>query len=291
MIDRDRRTGRLLAAPLLVATTLLVLMPAIVTFVFAFAKYDGLSEIRWIGFGNFVTLWNDPLFWMSLKNSFYIAATGVPLRIAVALGLALLLSTPRFGVSTARTSVFLPSVIPDISYALLWMWMLNPIYGPIAYIVSGLGLPGKEMLFTPFGARFSIVFMSLFQIGEIYIVLLATRRELPHELYELCRMEGASALWVFKRVTLPLMLPTIVFLTARDVAWSLQSTFVPSLVITKGGPNFATLFLPLYIYQNGFEYMRLGLASAMTTVMFLLTGLMIFVQVRVLRFRKGLFDL
>lgn len=291
MIGREQRTGLLLASPLLVATTLLVLMPAIVTFIFAFAKYDGLSEIRWVGFGNFIALWNDPLFWMSLKNSFYIAVTGVPLRIAVALGLALLLSTERFGVSTARTTVFMPSVIPDISYALLWMWMLNPIYGPIAYLVSALGLPGKEMLFTPFGARFSIVLMSLFQIGEIYIVLLATRRELPHELYELCRIEGASALWVFKRVTLPLMLPTIVFLTARDVAWSLQSTFVPSLVITKGGPNFATLFLPLYIYQNGFEYMRLGYASAMTTAMFILTGLMILVQASVLKFRRAVVDL
>ena len=291
MIGRQQRTGLLLASPLLVATALLVLMPAIVTFIFAFAKYDGLSEIRWVGVDNFVTLWNDPLFWTSLKNSFYIAVTGVPLRIAVALGLALLLSNERFGVSTARTTVFMPSVIPDISYALLWMWMLNPIYGPISYLVSALGLPGKEMLFTPFGARFSIVFMSLFQIGEIYIVLLATRRELPHELYELCRLEGASATWIFKRVTLPLMLPTIVFLTARDVAWSLQSTFVPSLVITKGGPNFATLFLPLYIYQNGFEYMRLGYASAMTTAMFLLTGAMILVQASVLKFRRAMIDL
>lgn len=277
--------------PLLVSTTILVLIPTVVTFVFAFTNFDGLSQIKWVGFANFSKLWGDPLFWTSLKNSFYIAAFGVPLRIAIALFLALLLTPERAGASTARSSAFLPSVIPDISYALLWLWMLNPIYGPVAYLISALGLPGDQLLLTPFGARFSIVFMSLFQIGEIYIVLLAARRELPHELYELCTLEGTSAVWTFKRVTLPLLIPTIVFLTARDVAWSLQSTFVPSLVITKGGPNFATLFLPLYIYQNGFEYMRLGLASAMTTVMFVLTGLMILVQVRVLRFRKGLFDL
>ncbi|MBK6722754.1 MAG: sugar ABC transporter permease [Pyrinomonadaceae bacterium] len=291
MFRQEHRTGLMLAMPLLVSTTILVLIPTLVTFIFAFTNFDGLSQIKWVGFSNFSKIWGDTLFWTSLKNSFYIAAVGVPLRITIALFLALLLTPERTGVGAARSSAFLPTVIPDISYALLWLWMLNPIYGPVAYLISALGLPGDQLLLTPFGARFSIVFMSLFQIGEIYIVLLAARRELPHELYELCTIEGTSAFWTFKRLTLPLLMPTIVFLTARDVAWSLQSTFVPSLVITKGGPNFATLFLPLYIYQNGFEYMRLGLASAMTTVMFLLTGLMIFVQVRVLRFRKGLFDL
>ena len=96
-------------------------------------------------------------------------------------------------------------------------------------------------------------------------------------------MEGVSAFWTFRNVTLPLLIPTIIFLGARDVAWSFQATFVPALVITKGGPNFATLFLPLYIYQNGFEYLRFGYASAMTVAMFILTGLLVGIQVAVLR--------
>ena len=291
MISREQRAGVWLSMPLVIATTLLVLIPALVTFVFAFTDYDGLSTLRWNNYANFSKLWKDPLFWTSLKNSFYIAAIGVPLRIALALFIALLLSPDRRGSVTARTSVFLPTVVPDISYALLWLWVLNPSFGPLALLLTALGLPGDQLLLTPWGARFSLIFMSLFQIGELYIILLAARRELPHELYELCTIEGTSALWTFRRVTLPLVMPTIVFLSARDVAWSLQSTFVPSLIITKGGPNFATLFLPLYIYQNGFEYLRLGYASAMTTVMFVLTGLMIYVQTRVLRYRKGIFDL
>lgn len=290
MISREQRAGIWLALPLLVATTILVLIPTIVTFVFAFADYDGLSSLRWNDYANFYKLWNDPLFWISLKNSFLIAGIGVPLRIALALFIALLLSPERTGAVTARTAVFMPTVVPDISYALLWLWMLNPVYGPVATLLSAVGLPGDQLFLTPWGARSSIIFMSLFQIGEVYLILLAARRELPHELYELCTIEGTSAFWTFRRVTLPLMMPTIVFLTARDVAWSLQSTFVPSLVITKGGPNYATLFLPLYIYQNGFEYLRLGYASAMTSVMFLLTGLMIYVQTRVLRFKQGFLD-
>ena len=125
--------------------------------------------------------------------------------------------------------------------------------------------------------------MGLFQIGELYIVLLAARRELPAELYELCAMEGVSAFWTFRNVTLPLLIPTIIFLGARDVAWSFQATFIPALVITKGGPEFATLFLPLYIYQNGFEYLRFGYASAMTVAMFILTGLLVGIQIALLR--------
>jgi multiple sugar transport system permease protein len=117
----------------------------------------------------------------------------------------------------------------------------------------------------------------------VYVVLLAARRELPGELYELCEMEGVSPWWVFRKVTLPMLLPTLVFLAARDVAWSLQFSFVPALVITQGGPNFATLFLPLYVYQNGFEYLRFGYAAALSVAMFALTAAMVWVQWRVLK--------
>lgn len=273
----------LLAAPLLIATFLLVLAPAVVAFVFAFMEYDALSAPRFTGLTNFRQLWNDPLFWTSVTNSFYIVAASVPLRLALALALALLLMPQRRMAHTARVAAFLPSVVPDIAYALLWLWMLNPFYGPLGIALQSIGFDRLNLLLSPWGARFSIVLMGLFQIGEVYIVLLAARRELPGELYELCVMEGVSPFWTFRKVTLPLLLPTIIFLGARDVAWCFQSTFVPALVITKGGPDFATLFLPLYIYQNGFEYLRFGYASGMTVAMFILTILMVGAQIGVLQ--------
>ncbi len=273
----------LLAAPLLAATALLVLGPTVVTLAIAFTEYDALSGARFNGLDNFRQLWGDGLFWKSLLNSAYIAGIGVPLRLALALALALLLAPPRFGARTARATAYLPSVVPDIAYALLWLWLLNPIYGPLGLALRAAGLPSEEWLLSPWGARLSLVFMSLFQIGEVYVVLLAARRELPGELYELCALEGVTPAWTFWKVTLPLLLPTLVFLAARDVAWSLQSSFVPALVITKGGPSFATLFLPLYIYQNGFEYLKFGYASAMTLAMFGLTAAMVWVQWLVLR--------
>ncbi len=273
----------LLAAPLLLATVLLVLGPALVTLVMAFTEYDALSPARANGIDNWTRLWNDSLFWKSLWNSTLIATISVPLRLGIALGLALLLMQQRFGVKSARAIAYLPSVVPDIAYALLWLWILNPIYGPLGLALRAVGLPSEEWLMSPWGARGSIILLSLFQIGEVYVVLLAARRELPGELYELCAIESVSPWYVFRRVTLPLLLPALLFLAARDVALSLQSSFVPALVITKGGPNFATMFLPLYVYQNAFEYLRFGYAAAMSVAMFVLTAAMVGVQWLLLR--------
>jgi multiple sugar transport system permease protein len=287
MTRSDARGALWLAAPLLVSATFLVLLPLLATLVLAFTDYDALSEPRLSGWSNLQQLWADPMFWKSLQNSTLIAGISSPLRLVVALGLALLLMPQRRGVGTVRALAYLPTVVPDIAYALLWLWLLNPIYGPLALGLRAMGLPADEWLLSPWGARLSIVLLGLFQVGELYVVLLAARRELPAELYELCEMEGAPPLYIFRRVTLPLLAPTLVFLAARDVAWSLQSSFVPALVITKGGPMQATLFLPLYAYQNGFEYFRFGYAATISMAMFVLTAAMVAVQWWVLRRGHG----
>lgn len=272
-----------LAMPLLLATFALVLLPLLTTVLMSFTHYDALGHASYAGWENFAKLWRDKLFWKSLWNSAVVASFSVPLRLAIALALALWLLPKQFGARTARTTVYLPSVIPDVAYALLWLWILNPIYGPLGLFLRAIGLPAEEMMMSSWGSRGAIVLLSLFQIGEVFLVLMAARRELPSEIYEAAAMEGASALTVFRRITLPLLLPALLFLAARDVAISLQTSFVPALVITKGGPNFSTLFLPLYVYQNAFEYLRFGYAAALSLAMLLLTGAMISVQVWIIR--------
>lgn len=270
--------------PLLFATFALVLLPLLTTFAMSMTHYDALGDATLAGWDNFTRLWADKLFWKSLWNSFVVAFFSVPMRIAIALALALWLFPRQFGVRTARTMIYLPSVVPDVAYALLWLWILNPIYGPLGLFLRGIGLPAEDWMASAWGARGAIILLTLFQIGEIHLVLMAARRELPSEIYEAAAMEGASAFTVFARVTLPLMLPALVFLAARDIAISLQTSFVPALVITKGGPNFSTLFLPLYVYQNAFEYLRFGYAAALSLAMLLLTGAMIGVQAWILRY-------
>jgi multiple sugar transport system permease protein len=265
---------RKLALPFLLGVVLLVVAPLLMTVVLAFTEYDALSPPRMVSWANFDRMFGDPLFWSSLRSSILLAVIAVPLRLLLALCLALLLAAPGKGVRAARTAAYLPSVVPESAYALLWLCLLNPLYGPFGLMLQSLGV-GGDLLLTPWGAQLSIAAMLVFQIGEIYVVLLAARRELPAELYELCAMEGASRLFVFRRLTLPMLAPTLLFLAARDAAWSLQASFVPSLIVTHGGPRYATTYLSLYAYQNAFEYLRLGYASALTLAMLVITALMV----------------
>jgi multiple sugar transport system permease protein len=274
-------------APVLTGSVLLVAIPALLTVALAFTHYDGLSTPQPAGLDNFRAAAADPLFRIALRNSLIFAAMAVPLRLLVALGTALLLSPPRRGITGARTAAALPTFVPDIAYAIAWVWILNPLYGPLAGVLRAAGLPGTEWMLSAWGARSGIVLMSLFQVAEALVIIIAVRNEIPSELYELSALEGASRWHVFRRVTLPLLTPTLILLAARDVAFSLQTSFVPGLVVTGGGPKYATLFLPLYTYENAFGFLRFGYAGAMTLVMFVVTAAMVAVQVLAVRRWRG----
>jgi multiple sugar transport system permease protein len=231
-------------------------------------------------------------------NSLVFAAIAVPLRLLVALGLALLLHRRAPVVGTARTSAALPTAVPEIAYGLLWLWLLNPLYGPINQLLrlggeNGLTVLGRtppQWLTDPTDARAAIILMSAFTIGETFIILVATRRALPPEVYELAAVEDATGWDVFRRVTLPLMGPVLVLLALRDTIQSLQFSFVPALVVTDGGPPpYATTYLPLFVYRNAFEYLRYGYAAAATLVMLALTLIAVALQWRLIRRYRGLY--
>jgi multiple sugar transport system permease protein len=193
----------------------------------------------------------------------------VPLRLAVATGFALLLHARFRGAGAARTAVFSPSVIPDTAYALVWLFLLNPLYGPVNALLGAVGI-GPVSWFSDGDAAFAaIVLMLAFTVGESFIVALAARQELPGELYAVARLEGAGAWYVLRVVTLPLMAPVLLLLATRDVAVSLQATFTSVYLLTDGGPDRATLFLPIYSFDKGFEQFQYGYASAMMLLAFL----------------------
>ncbi len=282
----------LLLAPYLVGLGALIALPAVATFGLALTDWDLIGPAGFVGLENFRELWDDAVFERALRNSLQFAVVGVPLRLVAALALALLLHRRFRGVLAARSSVVVPTVMPEIAYGLLWIWLLNPLYGPINLLLDVGGDPERTVwggrlpawLTDPDHARMGIVLMALFTIGEGFVVLLVTRRLIPQELYELAAVEGASALDVFRRLTLPLMAPMLILLFCRDTIYSLQATFVPALVVTDGGPvPYATTYLPLFVYTNAFEYLRYGYAAAATVVMFGLTAAIVLVQWRVLR--------
>jgi len=290
--DWEHRALGLMLAPYVLGIVALVLIPFLVTIVMAFADYDLVRAPSWVGLDNFVELADDPIFRAALSNSLLFAAIAVPLRLVIALGLALLLHRRAAAVGTARTAAMLPYAVPEIAYGLLWLWLLNPLYGPINQLlrVGGengatvLGRTPPQWLTDPVDARAAIILMSLFTIGETFVILLATRRALPGEVYELAAIEDATGWDVVRRVTLPLMAPVLVLLLLRDAILSLQISFVPALVVTDGGPPpYSTTYLSLFVYRNAFEYLRYGYAAAATAVMLLLTLAAVALQWRLVR--------
>jgi multiple sugar transport system permease protein len=282
--DRERRHLALMLAPYLLGIAVLIAFPAIVTFALALSEYDLIRSPRFIGLDNFRELADDEVFRIALRNSLMFMAFAVPLRLAGALALALLFHRRYRGVAAYRTAGYLPSVVPDVAYALLWLWIFNPLYGPLNLALEALGGPTPRWMTDPRAAQWAIIVMSLFLIGEGFLVALATRQSLPRELYEIAELESVKPWYVFGRVTLPLMAPTLLLLLFRDTIFSFQASFVPALIVTEGGPPpYATTYLPLFVYQNAFEYLRYGYAAAATLAMFLVTAVIVYVQYRIVR--------
>ncbi len=263
-----------LAAPYLLGSLLLVLVPLGLAAALAFTDYFGFRPPRFTGADNLVRLAGDRAFWDAVGISALVAVVVVPLRLALAVGAALLLSRRR-GARTAvgRAAAYLPSVIPDAAWALLWLWILNPLYGPLPALLGALGVPDPGFLTTPWGARLGLVMVMAFQVGEAFVVALAARLAIPPRLHEAIAIEGGSPWFAMTRVTLPLMAPIVLVLAVRDVVVVVQNAFVPTLLVTGGGPANATLTAPLLIYRRAFEYGELGYASTLSVTLLVLTGL------------------
>jgi multiple sugar transport system permease protein len=289
----ERRQLALMLAPYVLGLAILVGLPGIVTFGLSFFEYDLIRSPSFAGLDNFRELVGDDVFRIAVQNSLVFAAIAVPLRLVAALGLALLLHRRFRAVGLHRSSAALPTVVPDVAYGLLWLWLFNPLYGPINLLIEWGGnaqetlwwnLPSPQWLTHPNDARAAIILMSLFTIGEGFVVLLATRQTLPRELYEQAEVEDADWLFVFWRLTLPLMTPVLLLLLARDTILSFQTTFVPALIVTQGGPpEYSTTYVPLFVYRTAFEYLRYGYAAAATLTMFALTAAIVYVQWLIIR--------
>jgi multiple sugar transport system permease protein len=282
----------LMLAPYLIGLTLLIGLPALLGLPLAFTNYNTIQPPEYIGIANFVELARDEIFRLSVFNSLVYVALAVPLRLLGALAAGLLLYRPLRGGAGYRAAFYLPTIVPDVAWALLWLWLLNPIYGPVNQFLALAGIPGPAWLIEEWGARFAIIFMMIWQIGEGLVICLAARADVPGEVLEQSAVDGAAPWQSMIRITLPLMAPVLLILLFRDTIYSLQANFVPALIVGRGGgPNYATTFIPMYIYTTAFDYLRFGYATAMTWSLYALTALIIFLQYRVaLRWRQGFRD-
>ncbi len=261
----------------------MVAVPTVAAVGLAFTEYSAIQPPEFNGLDNFRRLVSDSFFWKALGNSLIFVALFVPLRVGGAVGAALLLHRRSKAAAFGRPIAYLPTVMPDVAYALLWLWLLNPIYGPIATLFQDVGLPSPEFLTDEWTTRIAIAVMGAFQIGEGLVVALAARRALPPSIYEAASVDGATPWFTLTRVTLPLMAPVLMLLAFRDLVVSFQLNFVPALIVTEGGPRLATTFIPVYVYRAAFTYFRFGYAAAMSMFLFGMTALIVFVQYRLMK--------
>lgn len=265
----------LLLTPFLAGAFLLIGLPALITFALAFTRYDALTAPVWVGLENFLAIFRRELFWIAVRNSLLFAAIAAPLQVLGALLLALLLHPARRGVQVYRSSIYLTTVLPDVAYALIGLWLLNPLYGPINQVLGWFGAPQPGWLVDPATALPALAVMAALRVGEGMLLLIAARQALPAATYHAATLDGAGRWQGFRHITLPLLTPWLLLLLVRDVVIGAHNAFTPVYIMTGGGPGYATTLLPFLIYEEAFGHLRIGQAAAMMTVMFALIGLLI----------------
>lgn len=266
---------QLLLVPYVAGIVILVLVPAFLSFALAFFHYDGLSPPQWSGALNFTLAYTEELFQLSVENSLALVILPVPLRVLGAFLMARLMQRGGRLLSWFRATVYLPSVIPIAAYALAWLWILNPLYGPLNQLLQAVGIAGPAWLAEPIWAKPALVLMSLWQIGEGFLVSLAVLQDLPLEIEDAARIDGAGAWGILRYVALPLAAPILLLLMFRDAILTFQESFVSIMLMTQGGPYYATYTLPLFVYEQAFDLLSFGTASAALWVMYLLTGFIV----------------
>ncbi len=266
-------------APAVLGLLLFSLGPMVASLLLSFTQYDVVSSPSWIGLRNYQDLIHDDLFWQALKVTSIYSAVSVPANLALALLLAVLLNRRFRGVYLFRTVYYLPTVISGVAVAMLWRWMFNADYGIINLILGKLGIQGPEWLTSERWALPALIITSLWGVGGTMLIYLAGLQGIPVELYEAAEIDGAGAWGKFRHVTLPLISHVTFFNLVLGVIGSLQ-VFAEAYVLTGGGPNNATLLLSIYLYNNAFQYLKMGYASAIAWVMFVIVLLLTLLVLR-----------
>lgn len=256
----------LFIAPVCIGLLVFTIGPILASLYFSFTEYNIIRAPKWVGLGKFHDLIRDELFWQSLKVTSLYVLMHLPISLVLALGIALLMNQKVRGIIFFRTVYYLPSVVSGVAVALLWMWIFNPEFGILNTLLAMVGIQGPAWLFDEHWSLPAIALMSLWGVGGSMLIYLAGLQGIPSELYEAAEIDGASRWRRFWFITLPLLSTVILFNLVMGLIASFQE-FTPAYVMTSGGPNFSTLFYNYYLYENAFEYLYMGYASAMAWVL------------------------
>ena len=256
-------------APAILGMLLFSIGPMIASFLLSFTQYDMLTAPSWIGTQNYRQLIHDDLFLKSLRITAVYSLVTVPLILVLSFILATMLNQKIRGMSFFRSLYYLPTVMSGVAVAMLWRWMFNKQYGLVNTILGKLGISGPAWFLSETWALPALIVTGLWTFGGTTLIYLAGLQGVPKELYEAAEVDGASRLRQHRHITLPMISNVTFFNLVMGVIGSLQ-VFAEPYVLTGGGPNNSTLLLPLYLYRNAFQYLKMGYASAIAWVSFVI---------------------
>ncbi len=272
--------GYAFAAPWLVGFFVFTLGPFFSSIWYSLHQWDMVTEMKFIGLFNYTRIFQNDIFWKSVQVTITYVVMSLPASLTLAMILAILVNQQNPLMMFFRGVFFLPSVTSGVAVAVLWRWLFNPEFGLINYALSWFDIQGPMWLASERWALPAIAIMSLWGVGSTMLIYLAGLQSVPQHLYEAAEIDGAGLMQRFWRVTLPMMSPTIFFTLIMGMIGALQ-VFTQAYVMTRGGPNFATYFYVLNLYEEAFVKFRMGYASAMAWILFVAVLVVTLLQFRI----------
>ena len=280
-MKRETRTALLFASPWFVGFALFLAYPVAASLYYSMCDYSVLRPPVWIGTVNFRNLFKDEVFWISLKNTAVYAGMALPLGMVTAVILALLLNTKVRGMTVYRTIFFLPSLVPTIPLAVLWLWVFNGEHGILNEVLRRVGLPAPNWLSDTAWSKPALALMALWGAGNAMVIYLAGLQDVPTEMYEAAELDGAGWWARTRNVTLPFLSPVILFNGIMGIIGTLQVFAEPYVMFPGGSPARSTYFYTMYLFDNAFIYHKMGYACAMGWIMFLIILVLTLVALRI----------
>ena len=265
--------GLFFISPWLIGFLIWVLYPLGSSLYYSFTRYDLLRPPVWLGLQNYIEIFtDDPHFGIVTYNTFYYVVLSVPLGVVSAFLLATLLNNDVRGRSLFRTIFFFPAIVPAVVTAMVWQFLLHTQYGAINATLAGWGFKTIPFISNPTLAKPSLILIHIWAQGNAMVIFLATLQDVPRTLYEAAIVDGANAWHKFWHISVPMCTPVILFNLIMGFIGGFQSFTLPWL-LTGGGPNDATEFYALHLYRNAFQYLRMGKASALAWILFVVVVL------------------
>ncbi len=285
MRSRDTRAALLFISPWIIGFLVFTAYPVIYTGYLSFTDYDVINDPTFVGFDNFKELLEDDKVALALRNTFIFAAMSVPAQLLVSLALALLLNWAGRASGFFRTAFFLPKMTPPVAIGVLFLLIFNGQSGLINGMLGAIGIDGPAWTTDPSWVKPGLVVMSLWTVGGSVIILLAALRNVPQELYDAARVDGAGFWRQTWSVTIPMISGAMFFVFIVDTIAAFQSFSEAYTAFFGSGnttySNDAALFYAIYLFQQAFEFLHMGYASAMAWVLFVIIMVVTFIQIRV----------